>query len=218
MLALNGYRTYRLFRFIAQWPGVTPKQLTPWFPETCRALLRSLRRAGLVAKLEGGFYLDRAGIFAVARMDRVSWQSVHGRLGAYLKDDGVYRRQQARHNRAIVDVMEALQARGGLAYGGWRAVRNIPGLTLVNPDLVVLEERDDAPIEESFVEVEFTARTPSQIEAKLAPYRLAQQNTGNAIPCLFLVEDDRIRQRYASIGAGLIDVKTLQQFLGGDRD
>ena len=218
MLALNGYRTYRLIRFIAEWPGVTPKQLTVWFPETCRALLRSLRRAGLVVKLEGGFYLDRAGILAVAHMDRASWQSVLGRLGAYLKPDGVYRRQQARHNRAIVDVMHALDARDELAYPGWRAVRNIPGLTLVNPDLVVLKQRDDGRIEESFVEVEFTARAPSQIEAKLAPYRLVQQHTGNAIPCLFLVEDDRIRQRYASAGQGLIDVKTLDHFLTGDPD
>ena len=218
MLALNGARPYALFRFIADWPGATPQQLKIALGESYRAILRPLRRAGLVAGLDGGFYLGRAGILAVAHMDRISWQSVQSRLGAYLKPDGVYRRSQQRHNRSIVDVVLTLYRRDAIPYGGWRALHNIPGVTQVVPDAVVLRTRDDGPKFALFIEVEFTARTPAQIEAKLEPYRLAQQNTGDRIPCLFLVEDEHVRQRYASAGQDLINVLTLQQFLTGNLD
>ena len=217
MLALNGTAAYNMLRFIAQFPAATPQQLALGFGGAYRALLRPLRRASLVVRLDGGYYLDRAGILGVAHMDRMSWQSVHARLGSYLKEDGVYRRSQARHNRAVIDVVLTLYGRNHLAYGGWRAVHNIPGVTQVIPDVVVLTERDGA-FHESFIEVEFTARRPAQIEAKLEPYQLVLQHTGVRIACLFLVEDAPTRQRYASAGAGLVNALTLREFLTGDLD
>ena len=218
MLALNGVSAYSMFRFVAEFPGATPDQLETGFGMAYRATLRPLRRAGLVVRLDGAYYLDRAGILAVAHMDRISWQSVHARLGAYLRPDGVYRRSQARHNRAVVNVMLTLYGRDILACGGWRAVHNIPGITQVIPDVIVLTERDDGTIYESFIEVEFTARTPAQIENKLEPYRLVLQHAGERINCIFLVEDARARQRYASAGAGLVSVLTLEEFRTGDLD
>ena len=218
MLALNGASSYTLFRFIAEWPGATPRQIETGFGRGYRAILRPLRLAGLVVRLDGGYYLDRAGILAVAHMDRISWQSVQSRLEVYLKDDGVYRRNQQRHNRSIVDVVLTLYRRGAFPYGGWRAVHNIPNVTQVVPDVVALVTRDDGQSDELFIEVEFTAVTPARIEAKLKPYRLVLQHTGDHIQCLFLVEDARTRQRYASAGVGLINVLTLREFLTGEWD
>ena len=213
MLTLNGVSKYTLFRFIAEWPGATPRQIEWGVGKGYRAILRPLRRAGLVSRLDGGYYLDRAGIVAVANMDRISWQSVKSRLGAYLRDDGAYRRNQGRHNRSIVDVVLTLYHRDHVPYGGWRAVHNIPGLTQVVPDLVVPMTHHDGRQYLMFVEVELTAMSPAQIEGKLEPYRLVLQHTGNPIRCLFLVGDVRTKQRYASAGAGLIDVLTLSEFL-----
>ena len=218
MIALNGGAAYDLFGFIAEFSGATPKQVRAIWGQGYRGILRPLRRAQLIVRLDGHFYLDRAGILEAARMNRISWQSVESRVGAYLKPDGVYRKNQTRHNTAVVDVAVAAIQRRSQIYGGWRAVHDIPGVTQVIADAVVLTGPDDGPREELFIEVEFTARTPSQIQRKLDPYWLVLQHTGRRLLVLFLVEDARTRQRYATMGAGLITVRTLQEFLNGELD
>ena len=218
MLALNGRSAYKMFRFIAEFAGSTPRQLATVWDEGYRAILRALRRAKLVVRLGGGLYLDRAGILAAAHMDRISWQSVDSRVGVYLKPDGVYRRNQAKHNRAVIDVAATMFRKDADAFGGWRAVYDIPGVTQVIADVVILLGDEVATWEEGFIEVEFTARTRSQIEHKLEPYRLVLQHTGNGLPCWFLVGDAQIRQRYADLGADLIQVMTLEEFLSGEWD
>ena len=217
MLALNGPGTYTLFRFIAEWPAATPQQLERGFGESYRAIVRRLRRAGLVVRLDGGYYLGRRGVLEVAHMDRVSWQSVHARFGALLKPDGDYRRNRQRHDRSLVDVALTLYGRETVPYAGWRALRNIPDVTQVVPDAVVLLQRDDGSTWEMFVELEFSARTPEHVNGKLDPYRLAQQHSGDPVSCLWLLEDELVRQRYARLGEGLrISTLTLGQFLAGE--
>ena len=218
MLALNGFAAYDIFGFIAEFPGAKVRQLATIWGQGYRAILRPLRRTGLVVCLDNGFYLGRAGILAAAHMNRISWQSVESRVGIYLKSDGVYRRNQARHNTAVVDVAVAVIQRQSEVFGGWRAVHTISGVTQVIADAVTLLEDDDGVRKERFIEVEFTARTWSQIEQKLSPYRLVLQHTGNCLPVCFLVEDERIRQRYAVLGEGLIDVMTLTAFLTDSPD
>ena len=215
MVALNGACAYQMFRFIAQWPGATPRQLEQGFGPGYRAALRPLRRSGLVERLDGGFYLTRAGILEVAHMDRIAWQSVWSRLGAYLNPGGAYRRGQQRHDRALVDVVLALSRRSYEPHAGWRARINIPGVTQIVPDICALMSQDGGR-RTVFLEVEFTARTPAQIERKLEPYRLVQQHTGQGIMCLWLVQDEFVRQRFVSLGQGLpLQALTLAGFLAG---
>ena len=62
LAALNGPMAYAIFRFIAEWCGATPAQLERRFGPSSRAAVRALRKAGLVAKLGGKFYLDWPGL------------------------------------------------------------------------------------------------------------------------------------------------------------
>lgn len=214
MLALNGRTAYYMFMDIAEWAGATARQLEIRWGPGYRAVLRPLRNSGLVIRLEGGHYLTRAGILAAAHMNRISWQSVRARLGVYLNEDGVYRRDQQRHNRSVIEVACELARRGYEVYGGWRALRNVPGVTQVDPDAFVLRG-PDGQLREWFVEVELSARTPARIERKMQPYRLVHQHTGEQITSVWFVDTVPVRDRFRRMGAGLeMECFTLGEFLG----
>ncbi len=200
MGALDSPMHYQIFRFVAEWCGPTPAHLERRFGESYRAAVRELRKAGLVAKIGGAFYLHSLGELTVAHMDRVSPQSVKGRLDVYLKKDGVYRNQQQRHNRSLLDVVQKLSDQGVYAYAGWRVRRTARDGTQVVPDAAVyLKRRDELSII-AFMELEFTARTPLRIERKRGPYLTVQWDRMEPIPSLWLLADAEMEERYRRHG------------------
>ena len=196
MEALNSPLTYAIFRFIAEFYGPTPAQLERRFGTSYRAAVRALKAAGLVKKLDGAFYLDERGELTVAQMDRVSHQSVVGRMDAYLKEDGAYRQNQQRHNRSLIDVVQTLSDQDVGAYGGWRTRRTAPDGTQIVPDAAVrLEWRDD-PRYIVFLELEFTARTPQAMRRKRDTYGSLHEQQGKPIRQLWLLEDTETEEKF----------------------
>ncbi len=195
MAALNGSMQYETFRFIAEWYGPTPAQLERRFGPSSRAAVRALRQAGLVVKLDGGFYLDWLGERTVARMDRVSPARVTGRMNAYLHENGAYRENQQRHNRTLVDIVQKLSEMHISAYGGWRVRRTAPDGTQVVPDVAALLDLGSRRVT-AFMELEFTARRPVQMEGKRAPYVAVQRLQRKPIAQLWLVADPETEAIY----------------------
>ena len=211
----DGFR-YRVFRFIAQWPDATPAQLRVKFAEPYGAAVRVLQKHKLVVKLEGGFFLTRRGIGAVAAMDGVEYNTVATRLGVYLSRDGEYRRQQRRHNRGIIDVALKLESEGVAVYAGYRNLVNIPRVTQIVPDAVLCLTRSNGRTLLVNVELEFTARTPGRMQQKLGPYLDADHHSPGSIASLWIFEDRRVAERYAKAGYLLLMMTTqLDELLGG---
>ena len=216
MVALNSPLNYLVFRFIAEWYGPTPAQLERACGTSYRAAVRALKEAGLVEKLDGGFYLDRVGELTVAQMDRVSHQSVLRRIDSYLHEDGAYRQNQQQHNRSLIDVVLKLADEKVAAYGGWRTRRTAPDGVQVVPDATVLLERRDGSSIIVFLEVEFTARTPRLMERKLAPYRSLRRQQEERIGQLWVFEDSKVEERYRlALGVEPALTVVLKEFLTG---
>ena len=190
MTALNAELHYRIFRYIAEWHGPMPSQLWVRFGELSRAVARALIRAGLIVKLDGAYYLTRLGMRTVARMDRVSSKEAYDRSKIYLDETGAYRRQQQRHNRALIDIEIGLSIEGIDMYGGYRGVRHIEGVTRISPDGVVCLNRRDRNTFPVYLEQEFTADTPGDLGDKLDHYRRLEEYLGYWVGLLFVTWDE----------------------------
>lgn len=216
MEVLNEPLNYAMFRFIGEWYGPTPAHLRKRFGESYRAAVRALQRAGLVAKLDGGFYLTVPGDRTAAQMDRVSPKSVRNRMQSYLHEDGAYRRQQQRHNCALLDVYQKLRDQGVDAYGGWRTRRTAHDGVQVVPDATVLLRRPYDPSVILFLELEFTATTAAAIEDKRRPYLSVEWNRGKPIPIgqLWVFETSQAEEAYRRTrGSELALTVVLDEFL-----
>ena len=216
MGALKSDLNCRVFRFIAEMYGPTVNHLKQKFGEAYRAAVRALKRAGLVVKIGGSFYLGRLGELAAAQMDRVTPKSVRSRFDAYLKEDGLYRKQQERHNRAVIDVVLKFEQQQVEAFGGWRCRRAIPQDTQVVPDGALCLRRLNGTSVVAFLEVEFSGRTPVRIEKKVAPYPAVETFFGELIPSAWLLEDPNVERRYSVETEHMLALTgVLDEFLEG---
>ena len=214
--ALNSPLACAVFWTIAEWRGVTPAQLKKAFGASYSAVVRSLRRSRLIAKMDGGFYLTRRGVKAAAEMDGVDFDTVWSRWEKVLKRDGKYRRQQMKHDRKLFDIVLKLEQEGIPAFAGYRFLLNFPDVTQVVPDAVLYVEPEDGQPVWVFLELEFTAKEPGRRKKKLRPYWRADAHSLNRILSVWLFEDERVRRRYAAEGKGLrMLTATLDQFLAG---
>ena len=75
-------------------------------------------------------------------MSRVLPGIIRSRHGPYL--DRWYREHEERHNDGVNRLVAQFAREGVEAFAGWRAGVNVPGLTQVRPDLVVLVQ--DGPL------------------------------------------------------------------------
>lgn len=214
--ALNDALTYAVCRFVAEWRAATPAQLKRKFGPTYGTAVRALRKRRLIVKLDGGFYLTRRGMRAVADMDGVDYEKVQKRLGVFLNRDGEYRRQQQRHDRALIDVALKLEEEGVPTFAGYRNLLNLPGITQINPDAVLCLERQGGRTLRVNLELEFTARDPGRRQRKLATYEDADLFLKEPTASVWLFEDRRVAQRYAQEGDYLLMMTAvLGEFLAG---
>ncbi len=220
--ALNGKPQYNLFQFVAQWPGGSIGQLTRRFRDSHRHVsdrLKKLAKPGILVELDGSWYLGRPGMLAAARMDRISHHSIYGALDVYLREDGVHRRRQQKHDRAVIDTILADPLTVEDASHGRRAVLNLPDRTQVAPDAYAPWPGADGRKEFWRIEVELAARHDSTATRKVSPYRLVLQHTGSNIRFAMVLGTDAAEAAFLRVGRGLnMRTTTLHRLRKSDGD
>lgn len=220
--ALNGKPQYNLFQFVAQWPGGSIRQLMKRFRDSHRHVsgrLHTLAKPGILVELDNSWYLGRPGMLAAARMDRISHHSIYGALDVYLREDGVHRRRQQKHDRAVIDTI--LSNPFGLddACHGRRVVLNLPNRTQVAPDAYAPWPGADGRKEFWRVEVELAARHESAAKRKVSPYRLVLQHTGSNSRFAMVLGTDAAEEAFLRVGRGLdMRTTTLHRLRKSDGD
>ena len=173
-------------------------------PEAVDAAFAGLAKDGLLARVQDVYYLSGSAFIHVAARDRISVTSVRQRLLSYLDEDMQRHLHDLAHNRGMWRIVRSLRRQGIKVYGGWRGVRNFPGLTQIQPDGLLYA---DGPWGKTlyFLEYERTATTPEQVSKKLRPYRRVSDQ-GVRFPVIWITETRRAAARIVQRDQGCLDV------------
>ncbi len=208
--ALIGPAAYRLFLLLAEFPAMPADWLGEMGGLSPRAAARILRRfllAGLAVRHERRFYLAQRGFLRAANLSRIQVSAVRNRHGAYLQ--ARYRRIQQRHDDGVNRLALQFAREGTRAFAGWRGEVNIPGLTQLRPDLLLLVGAGPFGPGPYAIEFERRASTPGEVAAKLRPY-LRAAAAGRGLPVLFVCETARGARGFAAAAAPRMLVATLE--------
>ena len=146
-------------------------------------------------------------------MNRVLPSVIQSRHGAYL--GRWYREHEQYHNDGVNRLVVQFAREGVEAVGGWRGEINVPGLTQVRPDLIVMAIQ--GPFGKGAYCIEFERRAVQtwQVVEKLGPYR-RMANIGRPLPLLMACETEQGRQNFgAASGALPMLTATLERALSG---
>ena len=187
--AVNGVRSWRVFRSIDGSPGVSLHQIADSIgvdTTVAGRLLASMVKEKVITVKAGGYYLDVSGRGLLAYSQRVTPARVLKRWGIYGRQGGEYRRAQRLHNQGQAEAIRVLRKHGYRAYptmgvvvdyrSAGKLIRIVPDAFVVLPPGVLVA-----------VEFERSAATPEALEKKARNYsRLAE--AGHPIPVLFITE------------------------------
>ena len=123
-----------------------------------------------------------------SQLSRLLAPALIRRRGAYLIP--AFRHRQRRHDDGVNRLVLQFASEGAAAFAGWRAEINVPAITQIRPDLVVLVT--DGPLGSGAycLEYERSATTPSEIIDKLRTYRKCAA-VGQPVPLLMVCEPVR---------------------------
>ena len=152
---------YATFMAIAQFPAMQPSQLSRLLsapPRRIDAVLATLDEVKLIDRFDGHCYLTERGLRRAANLSRLLAPALIRRHGAYLIP--TFRHRQRRHDDGVNRLVLQFAAEGAAAFVGWRGEINVPAITQIRPDLVVLVT--DGPLGSGAycLEYERSATTP----------------------------------------------------------
>ena len=196
METINRPAAYRLFLRLAEFPAMRAEwlsEISGVSPRVANPILRGFLQTGLAVRFEGRFYLAEPGISRAANLSRIQAGAIRSRHGAYL--EAGFRQAQQRHDDSVNRLALGFAREGVRAFAGWRGEVNIPGLTQLRPDLLLLVA--DGPFGPGPHAIEFERRAvgPRAVAAKLNPYRRAAA-AQQALPVLFVCETERAAVRF----------------------
>ena len=211
MAAIDGRTAHRLFLTVCQFPAMRASSLAEVVKGSPAEVRRHLRRfveTGLVSVFDGRHYLSELGMKRAANMSRVLPGIIKSRHGPYL--DRWYREHEQRHNDGVNRLVVQFAREGVEAVAGWRGEVNVPGLTQVRPDLLVLVS--EGPFGEGTYFLEFERRAVQrwQVAEKLGPYR-RMAATGHPLPLLMVCETERALGNFREVRGGLPMLTALQE-------
>ena len=209
--AIDGRTAHRLFLTVCQFPAMRASWLREVVQGSPSEISRHLRRfveTGLVAVFDGRHYLSELGMRRAANMSRVLPGIIKSRHGPYL--DRWYREHEQRHNDGVNRLVVQFAREGVEAVAGWRGEVNMPGLTQVRPDLLVLVNEGHYGEGTYFLEFERRAVQRWQVAEKLGPYR-RMAATGRPLPLLMVCETDLAEENFREARGGLPMLTTTQE-------
>ena len=213
---------HRLFLTIAEYPAMPAAWLAEISGVSQRAaagILRRLLDAGLAVRHDRRYYLAERGFVRAANLSRIQPGAIRSRHGAYLQ--ARFRRLQRLHDDGVNRLVLRFAREGVRAFAGWRGEVNIPDLTQLRPDLLLLVSEGPFGPGTYAIELERHATFPGTIAEKLRPYRRAAE-AGRAMPVLFVCETRIAAERFAAAAGSLpllstSEASALRGPLTGDR-
>ena len=203
MAAIDGRIAHRLFMAVCQFPAMRALWLAEVVKASPAQVRRRLRRfvdTGLVAAFDGRHYLSELGMKRAANMSRVLPGIIRSRHGPYL--DRWYREHERRHNDGVNRLVVQFAREGVQAVAGWRAEVNVPGLTQVRPDLLVMVRDGPFGGGTHFIEYERHAVVPYEVAHKLGPYR-RMATLGRPLPLLIVCQTEQAEANFRQARRGL---------------
>lgn len=200
---INRPAAYRLFLRLAEFPAMRAEwlsEISGVSPHVANPILRGFLQTGLAVRFEGRFYLAERGISRAANLSRIQAGAIRSRHGAYLQAG--FRRAQQRHDDSVNRLALGFAREGVRAFAGWRGEVNIPGLTQLRPDLLLLVAEGPFGPGPHAIEFERRAVGPLAVAAKLNPYRRAAA-AQHAMPVLFVCETQIAADRFAAAAGSL---------------
>ena len=209
--ALNGVRSWRMFRALDGSPAVTQAQLAESVGVSSTVagqLLDPMVKVRAIVRKDGGHYLDELGSRMLADSQHVDIRRINRRWAVYMRRLGEYRRAQRRHNQGQIDVILYLRRHGYKAYPAmgvvieyWynrRRIRVTPDAFVILPPGVLVA-----------VEFERSAKAPSRVRAKARNYGLLAQ-VRLPIPVLFITETVEAARNFANLRYRYLLATTLE--------
>ncbi len=209
--AIDGGTAHRLFMAVCQFPAMRVSWLVELVKSGPRQVRRHLRRfveTGLVAVFDGRHYLSEQGMKRAANMSRVLPAIIKSRHGPYL--DRWYREHELWHNDGVNRLVVRFAKEGVQAVAGWRAEVNVPGLTQVRPDLLVLAHDGPFGGGPHYIEYERHAVLPNQVAHKLGPYR-RMERLGRPLPLLMVCRTEQAEANFQGVREGLPMLTATQE-------
>ena len=211
--AVNGVRSWRIFRAVDGSPGVTLKQVVESSgvdASVAGRLLEGMVKAEVLA-IRGrgkGYYLDTSGRRLLADSQRVTRARTNRRWGVYAEKGGDYLRLQTHHNQGQNDCILFLRRHGfaafptmGVVIDYWRNGK----LIRVTPDAFVLLP----PGVLVAVEFERSATSDDDVKKKADKY-VALVEIGCQIPVLFITETVEAAKKLARLRYPFLLATTLE--------
>ena len=201
--AIGGSAEFRLFMTIAEFPAMRVSWLREIAGISWRTARRGLERfveTELIAVFDGRYYLAERGMRRAANLSRVLPGVVSRRHIAYLVPE--FREHELRHNEGVNRLALRFAREGVTAIGGWRGEINLPDITQVKPDLVVLVTEGPFGPGRHCVEYERSAVAPNEAYRKLGTYRKCAA-AGRTVPVLVVTDTARAAFNFAEIGSDL---------------
>ena len=201
--AIAGPAAHRLFLTLAEYPAMPAAWLSEFSGVSPRAAARILRRllgAGLAVRHDRRYYLAERGFRRAANLSRIQPGVIRSRHGAYLQAG--FRQRQRLHDDGVNRMVLGFAREGAHAFAGWRGEINIPDLTQLRPDLLLLVSEGPFGPGPYAIELERHATFPGTIADKLRPYRRAAE-AGRAMPVLFVCETRIAAERFAAAAGSL---------------
>ncbi len=181
---------YELFLTVAEFPGMETDSLADVVGSSVREaglLLDGFAEVGLVTAFGGRWYLIERGMRRAANLCRILPAVIRSRHGAFLKRP--FRERERAHNDAINRIVRQFALEGVRAVAGWRAEINLPDITQVRSDLLILAR--DGPFGGGpyWIEYERQRQFRSYVRRKLSPYRRVSAR-GSPLPLLIVCKEE----------------------------
>ena len=196
-VAITDSLAYAAFMAVAQFPAMRGGELSRLLnaaPRQVNASLARLVDVGLIDRFDNRCYLTEQGLHRAANISRLLASALTRRHGAYLLPSFLHR--QRHHDSGINQLVLQFASEGASAFVGWRGEINVPGVTQIRPDLVVLVS--DGPLGSGAycLEYERSATAPSEVIEKIRPYRKCAA-VGRHVPLLMVCETEQAAGRFA---------------------
>ena len=196
-VAITDSLTYATFMAVAQFPAMQRGDLSHLMSASQRSVSDALARlveVGLIDRFDGRCYLTELGLRRAANLSRLLASALIRRHGAYLLP--AFRHRQRHHDDGVNQLVLQFAAEGAAAFVGWRGEINVPGVTQIRPDLVVLVADGPLGAGTHCLEYERSATSPSEVIEKMRTYRKCAA-VGRHVPLLMVCETEQAAERFA---------------------
>ena len=195
---------YRAFRLIGEHPGMPIKLCKQELGEGSGGKIserccRTLVALGLAETIADGrslrHRLSNRGIDRLARMERGSFQEYAGRA---LAQSWVRKPERRDHEDLVMEIIGQAREHGLEAIPGWRCYESMGRRGAIAPDGVISVHESTFRARKFYLEVERSARSPSQWRRKLKSYTIGPRATD--WPLLVVCWNDNAEDNCQQVG------------------